>query len=116
MYHFSQDCGKISSMPNSPTDLIEVACPCCEATLWIDPQTRAVIKHAEKEKPRAVEDLTAAVARLKGEGARREKVFQKQMEEQKTHAQVLNRKFDELLKQAQENPDQSPRTKDIDLD
>ena len=103
-------------MPNSSTDLIEVACPFCEATLWVDPVTRAVIKHVEKEKPPVVEDLTAAVARLKGEGARREKVFQKQMEEQKTHAQVLNRKFDELLKNAKENPDTGPRTKDIDLD
>jgi len=29
---------------------------------------------------------------------------------------VLSKKFDELLKQAKENPDVGPRKKDIDLD
>lgn len=96
--------------------MLEVVCPCCEATLKIDPNTRAVISHQAKPKPRAIEDLSAAVAALKGETARREEVFQKQLAEQRTHHEVLDRKFDELLRQAKENPDTGPRTKDIDLD
>lgn len=103
-------------MPKPTTQLLELQCPCCEATLKIDAETRAVISFKEKEKPRTVEDLTAAVARLKGESVRREEVFQKQLAEQKTHQQVLDRKFDELLKQAKERPDTAPPTKDIDLD
>jgi len=87
-----------------------------KAELKIDPVTRAVISFVEKEKPRPVEDLSAAVARLKGESARREDVFRKQLAEQKTHQQVLDRKFEELLKQAKEEPDLRPPTKDIDLD
>ena len=103
-------------MPKSRSSLFEVRCPCCEATLKIDPDTRAVISHQEKEKPHIVEDLSAAVARLKGEEARRDEVFRKSMEEQKTHHEVLSKKFDELFKQAKEKPDTGRRVKDIDLD
>jgi predicted nuclease with TOPRIM domain len=103
-------------MPKARSEMFEVQCPCCEATLKIDPATRAVITHREKEKPAAVEDLSAAVARLKGEAARREEVFRKSLEEQKTHREVLAKKFDELFKQAKEKPDAGRPLKDIDLD
>jgi hypothetical protein len=103
-------------MPDSNSKLIETECPCCEAVLKVDTETGSVISFVEKEKPRTVEDLNVAVQKLKGESARREETFQKQMAEQKTHKQVLNRKFEELLKQAKEAPDLTPRTKDIDLD
>lgn len=96
--------------------MLDVVCPCCQATLKIDPNTQAVISHQAKPKPRPIEDLSAAVAALKGESARREEVFQKQLAEQRTHHAVLDRKFDELLRQAKQSPDTGPRTKDIDLD
>ncbi len=95
--------------------LIEVSCPCCQAELKIDPETRAVIAHKVPEKPRAIDDLAAEVAKLKGEGARREQLFQKSFEAEKSHGKVLEKKFDELFKQAKENPDQKPPTRDIDL-
>ena len=47
--------------------LFEVACPCCQAQLKIDPETCAVISHQVPEKPPVIEDLAAAVAKLKGE-------------------------------------------------
>ena len=103
-------------MPKPRTELFEIECPCCQSTLKIDPQTRAVITHKEKEKPPPIEDLGAAVARLKGEPARREEMFQKSLAEQKTHHKVLEKKFDELFKQAKETPDLKPPLKDIDLD
>jgi hypothetical protein len=96
--------------------LIEVACPCCQAVLKIDPETRAVITHAIPVKPPAIEDLAAAVAKLKGEAGRRDEVFRKQVEAEKSHGQVLSKKFDELLKQAKENPDATRPVRDIDLD
>jgi hypothetical protein len=96
--------------------LFEVTCPCCEAILKIDPETRAVISHKVPEKPPAIEDLAAAVAKLKGESGRREEVFRKSVESEKMHGKVLEKKFDELLKQAKENPDLTPPKRDIDLD
>jgi hypothetical protein len=96
--------------------MFEVVCPCCQAALKIDPQTRAVISHKAVEKPRPIEDLTAAVAKLKGEEGRREEVFRKQVEAERMHGQVLQKKFDELFKQAKENPDLAPPVRDIDLE
>jgi hypothetical protein len=96
--------------------LFEVECPCCNALLKIDPETRVVIAHAIPEKPPAIEDLAAAVAKLKGESGRRDEVFRKQFEAEKSHGKVLEKKFDELLKQAKEKPDLTPPRRDIDLD
>jgi hypothetical protein len=83
--------------------------------LKIDPETRAVIAHTVPEKPPLIEDLAAEVAKLKGEGARREQLFQKSFEAEKSHGKVLEKKFDELFKRAKENPDEKPPTRDIDL-
>jgi len=77
---------------------------------------RAVVSHREKEKPGPIEDLDAAVAKLRGEAARREELFRKSLEEQKTRQQVLAKKFDELFKQAKEKPETPRPLKDIDLD
>lgn len=95
--------------------MFEVECPCCQALLKIDPETRTVIAHTVPEKPKTIEDLAAEVAKLKGEGARREQLFQKSFEAEKQHGQVLQKKFDELFKRAKENPDLKPPTRDIDL-
>ena len=98
--------------------LLEVECPCCQAKLKVDPETRAVISHQPPpEKPRAVEDLNAAVQKLKGEEGRRDQLFKDQFEAQKSHGKVLEKKFDELFKQAKSDPTAGkPRVRDIDLD
>lgn len=99
-----------------PKGLFEVECPCCQARLKVDAATQAVISFQAPEKPRSVESLEDAVARLKGEAARREELFRRQMEAEKRHGEVLQRKFEELLKQARESPETPPPTRDIDLD
>src|SRR5262249_21250115 len=95
--------------------LFEVECPCCQATLKIDPETGAVISHFVPEKPKPIEDLAAEVAKLKGAAGRREETFKKQFEAERNHGKVLEKKFDELFKQAKENPDTTPLKRDIDL-
>ena len=47
------------------TKLITVKCPCCEAELFIDPDTSAVIRHVEHVKPPSIADMEAAVQRFK---------------------------------------------------
>ena len=95
--------------------MFNVECPCCQAILTVDPETRAVIAHTVPERPRPIEDLAAEVAKLKGEGARRDEVFRKNFEAEKSHGKVLEKKFDELFKRAKENPDLTPPKRDIDL-
>ncbi|MGP8243561.1 MAG: hypothetical protein ACLQVN_03475 [Bryobacteraceae bacterium] len=96
--------------------MFEVECPCCEAKLKIDPETRAVIAHTVAVKPPAISDLAAEVAKLKGEGARRDEVFRKQVEAERQHGKVLEKKFDELFQRAKENPDAPPPLRDFDID
>lgn len=103
-------------MSSPKSTLFEVECPCCQARLQVDPATKAVITFTAKEKPAPVEDLSSAVARLKGESARREEAFQKSLAEQKTHHEVLAKKFDELFKKAKESPETDRPIRDIDLD
>ena len=95
--------------------MFDVVCPCCDAILKIDPETRAIIAHTVPTKPLPIDDLAAEVAKLKGAGDRREQLFQKQFEAEKSHGKVLEKKFDELFKRAKEDPDTKPRTRDIDL-
>jgi hypothetical protein len=96
--------------------LLEVECPCCRTILKIDPGTGAVISHKALEKAAPIEDLAAAVADLRTQAAKREEVFQKSFADQKTRQSVLDKKFGELLKQAQADPDKGPPKRDMDFD
>jgi hypothetical protein len=95
---------------------IDVECPCCRAMLKIDVETQTVLTHKVAEKPPAIEDMATAVAALKGEAARREEIFQKSVADQKTRQSVLDKKFDELFKQAKEDPDSPPPKRVFDFD
>jgi len=103
-------------MAKGKRELIEVRCPCCEAILKIDADLKSVISYQEHVKPRSIEDMETAVQKLKGEEARRSEVFDKSFEEHKSHQKVLERKFDELFKQAKENPDAPAPRKPFDYD
>jgi hypothetical protein len=94
----------------------EIECPCCRTKLKVDAASGALISHKQPEKPPAIEDLAAAVAGLKGQAARREEIFQKSFADQKTRQSVLDKRFDELLKEAKENPDTGPPKREFDFD
>src|SRR5260370_2281136 len=97
-------------------ELIEVKCPCCEATLQIDPALGAVIRFEVHKKPPSFQDMEEAVKKLRGEEARRGEVFDKSFEQHNSHRKVLERKFDHLLKQAKENPYEAPPKRPFDFD
>ncbi len=96
--------------------MFEVKCPCCQAELKIDPETRAVITFKAPERPREMESIEVGLERLKGEAARREEAFRKSVEAERSSKDVLAKKFDELFKKAKEEPIGPPPTRDIDLD
>ncbi len=98
------------------TPLFEVTCPCCQASLQVDPHTRAVITFKAAEKPRELADIETGLERLRGEAARREEAFQKSVQHERMQQQVLAKKFDELFKKAKETANEPPPKRDIDLD
>ena len=86
-----------------------LSCPCCQAELTIDPGLEAVITFKALEKPREIGDIEEAMQIFKGEAGRREDAFQKSVQAEKNKANILDRKFDELLRKAKENPDEPPK-------
>jgi hypothetical protein len=94
----------------------EVACPCCGATLKIDPQVKAVIAHTPKAVPKTFEDLEAAAKAMKDQDSRKESIFRQSVEAQKNQGDLLEKKFQEALRRAKETPDSGKPLRDFDLD
>src|ERR1700758_623015 len=94
----------------------EVACPCCGASLKIDPSVKAVIAHTPKAMPKTFEDMEAAARAMKEQDSRKESLFRQSVEAQKNQADLLEKKFQEALKRAKETPDTGKPIRDFDLD
>lgn len=88
-------------------ETFEVSCPCCQSVLRIDPETKVVIHHHQTPKKPLIDDLQAAVQQLKGDAERRSEVFAKSFDAHRNSAQVREKKFEELLKQAKEDKSDS---------
>jgi hypothetical protein len=102
-------------MSERPLDPFEVVCPCCQAKLRVDPELRAVLSHDPPPEERSVKDLTEAVKGLKAEAAQRQARFEESMKAEKGKKNLLDKKFQEALKRAKDEPITKP-TRDIDLD
>ena len=97
----------------SPT--IQVACPCCGAALTVDPSLPAVLDHKLPARPQVAAKMEDVPRIVKEEASRRDEKYQQFAEAEKNKGKVLDRKFQELLKKAKEEPLTKP-LKDIDLD
>lgn len=93
-----------------------VKCPCCNAELQVDAELQAVLTWQEPEAPREMSDIETAMDRFRGEKQRREDAFLKSVEAEKNKMNLLDRKFDELLKQAKESPADQPPKRPLDFD
>lgn len=93
----------------------EIVCPCCQAKLRVDPELHAVLSHEPPPEPRSVKDLTQALEGLKAEAAQRQARFEETMKAQKSKKDLLDKKFQDALKKAKDEPITKP-TRDIDLD
>src|SRR5262245_42125058 len=105
----------IRSMAKKPGNF-EVTCPCCNAVLKIDAETRAVIAHTPAVKPKTFNDMEAAAKAMREQDSRRESIFQQSVEAQKHASDLLEKKFQEALKKAKESPDTGKPIRDFDLD
>jgi hypothetical protein len=92
----------------------EVPCPCCSAVLVVDANLRRVVRHAEP--PRAdTPELSHAERILAEQAARREALFARSVESERTRDDDLSKRFEEAMKQAGQEPVTKP-TRDFDLD
>ena len=100
-------------MANLRTEF-EVECPCCRTTLVIDEGLKRVLRHVEPErvdKPK-LDDAQQILAEQK---ARRDALFEQSATAEKNRGDVLSRRFEEALKEAQNEPITKP-TRAFDLD
>jgi hypothetical protein len=100
-------------MSTPPT--IEVICPCCQGRLTIDLSLKTVIHHEAATKATPSMDLNEALGALKSQATRREARFQQALVAEREKGKVLERKFEESLKKAKEDPS-APPPRPIDLD
>ncbi len=103
-------------MAEPTSRVIEVACPCCGATLKIDPETEVVLHHKAPERAPVIDDLHAAAQQLKVEAERRNEMFEKSFASQRSSEKGREKKFDELLKLAKEDTSGSAPKRPFDLD
>jgi hypothetical protein len=93
---------------------LQVTCPCCQSTLIIDTNLGRVVSHSEPERGNKPE-LSEAQRILADEAARREAIFEQSVTNERTRGDALSRRFEEALKQANQEPITKP-TRDFDLD
>jgi len=93
---------------------IELTCPCCHALLVVDTNLGRIISHKEPERGDKPE-LSEANRILAEEEARREAIFEKSVQAERTRGDALAKRFEEALKQASQEPITKP-TRDFDLD
>jgi hypothetical protein len=94
---------------------IQIVCPCCDATLTIDPELAVVLGHKLPVRPQMAVDLKNAAKMVQDEAVRRDEKYKQIAEAEKNKSKVLEAKFQELFKKAKEEPITKP-LKDIDLD
>ncbi len=104
MVSASSDCGEV-----------ELECPCCGARLKVDVSLGKVIWHGQPPRKSEAPDIHHSAELLAKEEARREAMFRKSAEDEKTKAQLLEKKFSEALKRSKDEPLVRP-SREIDLD
>jgi len=96
------------------TSEIEIACPCCAATLVVDINLQRVVRHHEAPSADRPE-LDHAQKIVAEQAARREALFQKSVADERNRGDALAKRFEEALRQARDEPITKP-TRDFDLD
>lgn len=102
----------------SATRKLTVSCPECQADLVIDAATGEILSHRPaKREPAGGKDLDTLFADMDREKAHAEDVFEREKAALKDHDRLLEEKFNEALRRAEEEPDDDePPVRPWDLD
>jgi len=83
-------------------EALDVTCPCCEATLKVDPETGAVVWADRKKAP--PKDFDDLVDRVKSQKSVLEEKFARSVQHTKRASEILDKKFEEARKRAEADP------------
>jgi hypothetical protein len=101
----------------SETRKLTVRCPECNSDLVVDAATGQVLSHRAPKQPLAGgKDFDALLKGLDEDKARAADVFDRELAGMKDRDRLLEEKFREALKRAEEDPDKGPPRRPFDLD
>lgn len=95
-----------------------VTCPDCGGQITVDATTGEVLAHRaspQKAKP-ATKDFDALLKGLDDSKQRAEEIFEQEFSAFKDRDRLLEAKFQEALKRAEEDPDEGPPARPWDLE
>jgi hypothetical protein len=101
-------------MSNKPAQTIVVNCPCCDAKLTIDTELAVVLGQVVPVKAAPDVDISDAARILADQAQKREDKFRDSWMAESQKEDVLNRKFEEALKKAKDQPVEKP-LRDFDI-
>ena len=96
---------------------VSLRCPDCGSDLVVDARTGEVLSH-RKAKPAAAEgrDFDSLLADLSSQRSRADEVFERERTALKDRDRLMDEKFKEALKRAEEEPDSGRPLRPFDLD
>jgi hypothetical protein len=101
----------------SATRKLTIRCPECESDLVIDAATGEILSHRRPKQPIAGGKDFASLLRGIDEGkAKAEDLFQREVAAVKDRDRLLEEKFQEALRRAEEEPDTGRPARPFDLD
>ncbi|HYO12930.1 MAG TPA: hypothetical protein VE685_07045 [Thermoanaerobaculia bacterium] len=101
----------------SETRKLTVKCPDCDSELVVDAATGAILSHKKARQPIAGgKDFDALLKGLDEDKARAEDVFAREVAAIKDRDRLLEEKFREAMRRAEEEPDEGPPRRPFDLD
>jgi hypothetical protein len=100
-----------------PGKRLHVRCPDCATELVVDAETGEVMSHrAPKRPPAGGKDFDSLMRGLDESKARAEAVFEQEKAAMKDRQRLLDEKFEEALRRAEEEPADVPPPRPFDLD
>ena len=98
-------------------DQLSVSCPECGCDLTVDKATGQVLFHkATPQAPAAGQDFDQLLAGLDESKGRAEEVFQREVSALEDRDRLMEEKFREAMRRAEEEPDDEPPLRPWELD
>ena len=84
-------------------DRVQVECPCCSTRLTVDVATGEILSE-ERPKLDSTKTFEDAMTRVRSGANRRDEAFSKAVDRTRKLDDLLNKKFEEARKKAQQDP------------
>ena len=96
---------------------LPIVCPECQAHLKVDAATGEVLFHKPAKKPAADgRDFDELLDELKAEKSQAEEIFEREVAAMQNRDRLLEQKFKEALRHAEESPEDEPPPRPFELD